>query len=755
MKKFSVLRGSAGNTLGFLLITVVSLHPAPAQDVARNQILQNKTDEQDVRLHTDTVVSEIQSLIDELTTNGISGDDIKVLSATQAALTHLSGPEMERVISSLQKAGEAANPSLRQENVIDAYAGQKEIILQFRQILKDYEQRQAAYELPVRFKDLAKRQTDILMTSASVARDTAGKSVAELTGMQRTTEQIVQVDQEAIANEVNLAKEQLNKAAQGSTENDAANMRQAQKDMESGVLQQALSHANDALKAGQLLKAITEQKTARDELRQIAQDLNPPATAVDALTATAATLAKLIGEQKNLLDQTNAAADVKPRTTGLDEKQGALVDEANSLQQDMQSLSAPVSGLVKDAIDPMQASRAALGQQWGGPETFTRAANSQQEAISKLEEAQKQLEQQLADARKAAADATQDPVAKLQDLRKQIQTAMQQQQKLNNQTAQALNNPNNSAKPDASAIAQAQQQQSQIEQQTSAMQQTAQPLSLAASQTLAKAASQMNQAQQNLTDPSKAADAQAAQQGAQAALAQADQQVGQQIAQAQQQAPNPSSLAAAADSLQQAQSSVSTAIAAATPSPSASSPPNMPAASAALAAAAKHTQAAANTPGLPGSAAAAVKQAQTAIAQGQQQAAKNDAPGTANSASAAQQALAQAQAALAMTQAGLGPDAPEPITPLGHPDSGSPGTVPASPASLGYNWKFGAKTVSGGNTDKGTLHDTTGNGKFVTVASRDRAAIEQTQAEKRPQEYAPMIDQYMKNLADQSSSTPP
>lgn len=66
----------------------------------------------------------------------------------------------------------------------------------------------------------------------------------------------------------------------------------------------------------------------------------------------------------------------------------------------------------------------------------------------------------------------------------------------------------------------------------------------------------------------------------------------------------------------------------------------------------------------------------------------------------------------------------------------------------------GAKTVTGGSTDKGTMHDGPGgSGKFISVTSRERTAIEQTQEEKRPQEYAPLIDQYLKNLADQSSSS--
>jgi hypothetical protein len=763
MKKLPLLHKGAGRILGLACLAAASFHPLPAQNAAQNQIIQNKMDEQEVRLHTAAVVAQIQGLIEELSANGISGDDIKVLAATKAALTNLSGPEMDRVIASLQKAGEAPDAASGQQNAVSAYAGQKGIILQFRQILKDYEQRQAAYDLPVRFKELADRQTETLLTSANVARATAGKSASELTGMQATTEQIAQADQAAIGNDTNLAADQLKKAAQDSTDDDAKTMQQAQKDMDSGVLQQALNQANDALKAGQLLKAIEQQQIARDQLRLIAKDLNPPATAVDALNATAAELAKLIEDQKGLQTQTNAAVGVKPRVTGLDDQQAGLVDRTNTLQQDMQTLSPTSAGLVKEAIDPMQASRTELGSTnpnygqpgrgmrgqwgpWGGGASdtaFTQAAQSQQQAIDKLEEAQKQLQQQLADAQKAADDAAKDPVAKLQDLQKQIQAAMQQQKQVSTETAQATaTNP-----PDPNATAQAQQQQGQVQQQTSALQQTAQPLSLPASQALANAANAMNQAQQSLANPAQAAQAQAQQQAAQAALAQANEQVGQQIAQAQQQAPDPAALAAAANSLQQAQNSVSSAVADATPPASSTTPPSMAQAAAALAAAAKDTQAAAATPGLPQPAAAAVQQAQAAITQGQQNAAKGDAQGTANSAAAAEQALAQAQASVAMAQAGMagsvaasGPPGPTPGPP-GPPDQGPPGTTTAG-------------TMGAGSTDKGTLHDHGGTGKFVSVASRDREAIGQTQQENRPQEYAPMIDQYMKNLADQSSSSP-
>jgi hypothetical protein len=59
--------------------------------------------------------------------------------------------------------------------------------------------------------------------------------------------------------------------------------------------------------------------------------------------------------------------------------------------------------------------------------------------------------------------------------------------------------------------------------------------------------------------------------------------------------------------------------------------------------------------------------------------------------------------------------------------------------------------IMGGNNGKGTMHGVSGSDKFISLAARERAAVGESQEEKRPQEYAPMIDQYMKNLADQAS----
>ena len=48
----------------------------------------------------------------------------------------------------------------------------------------------------------------------------------------------------------------------------------------------------------------------------------------------------------------------------------------------------------------------------------------------------------------------------------------------------------------------------------------------------------------------------------------------------------------------------------------------------------------------------------------------------------------------------------------------------------------------------GPTRSTAGAGQFSGLPKRDRAAIQQSQGEKYPQEYGPLVEQYLKNLSD-------
>lgn len=161
---------------------------------------------------------------------------------------------------------------------------------------------------------------------------------------------------------------------------------------------------------------------------------------------------------------------------------------------------------------------------------------------------------------------------------------------------------------------------------------------------------------------------------------------------------------------------------------------------------------------LPSSAQQAVQQAQSALTQAAAQAgAKQQQPAQANAQQAAQ-ALAQAQAALALAQAGLGSEMAQGQGQQGQGQSPGPGqgqgkdgqqpgkgkgTPPPRGTGKDGNW-------SGAGGANGAHRAASGTGTFIGLPKRDRAAIQQSQAEKYPQEYGPLVEQYLKNLSDQN-----
>ncbi len=164
---------------------------------------------------------------------------------------------------------------------------------------------------------------------------------------------------------------------------------------------------------------------------------------------------------------------------------------------------------------------------------------------------------------------------------------------------------------------------------------------------------------------------------------------------------------------------------------------------------------------LPGAAQQAVQKAQSALTQAAAQAgAKQSQPAQANAQSAAQ-ALAQAQAAIALAQAGLSSEMAQGQGQGQQPGQGQspgqgqgegkdgqqPGQGKGTPPPRGSG-KDGNWTGAGGAN--GARRAASGSGTFIGLPQRDRAAIQQSQAEKYPQEYGPLVEQYLKNLSDQT-----
>gem|GEM_PF-2108279 len=156
--------------------------------------------------------------------------------------------------------------------------------------------------------------------------------------------------------------------------------------------------------------------------------------------------------------------------------------------------------------------------------------------------------------------------------------------------------------------------------------------------------------------------------------------------------------------------------------------------------------------GLPPSAIAAAQNAQQALAVAQAAAAQNAAPQAMASTAAAQVAMAQAQSALQGAQQ-QGQQAGQ--HPGQHPGQqpGQPGQQPGQNAINPQQGGTGNRT----DAEAGAAIDRTlanrglpVGSQFIGLPARDRQAIFQSQAEKYPEEYGAMIEQYFRNLADTS-----
>ena len=110
----------------------------------------------------------------------------------------------------------------------------------------------------------------------------------------------------------------------------------------------------------------------------------------------------------------------------------------------------------------------------------------------------------------------------------------------------------------------------------------------------------------------------------------------------------------------------------------------------------------------------------------------------------AQAELAKAKAAMKLAQQGM-----EPGKPMAKGDQQKPSDQPSQEQMNKGNGE--RKNIYGqgsGSGPKGSPDDASS--KFLALPPRERAAVMQSQKEKYPAEYAPQIEQYLKNLADQN-----
>ncbi len=505
----------------------------------------------ETKLLSDTLTA----MLGEYERNNLAGDDAATVRKLRESLGALSSTEMRQVVDLLQRARAASDPNATVRTVADAFTTQKQILVAIQRILAEHAREQEAAEISKQLHALADRQARNLRNAIELGRMTAGGQAENAGAMQQAQLETQRGEQSAIAEELKMIRGKVARfAANPENAGAADNFNAAAKQLE--AVEPVAEAAAEALKAGQLFKAATDEKASREELRKVARQIAPREQGPEALRKAERELGEVIAEQRQLRDSTagqrkqqdldkwlaeklagegkNDALPSKFRNqpasalrenpeirarfeneeraqeaqlARIEDQQGELASKTDALAQKIAEVPRAAEGL-KGATGKMQEARAAM-QDANAPQ----AAQQQDAALARLDTAHAELKRR-ADEAEALAARSDDKVKDLEQLKNVAEALAREEGAVAKE-----------AKPDAAAQADIARRANQLAQRAAA----AAPLAAQPAQAAANNAQQAEQAMQ----AGKPAEGRAAAEQAAQNLAEAAKQIAQELAKAQ------------------------------------------------------------------------------------------------------------------------------------------------------------------------------------------------------------------------------
>jgi hypothetical protein len=501
--------------------TAGSLHAQPAAPAATpgDSMLQQELKQQQIKATTRRVGEQLETIIADFDRNGIAGEDVKVLRAIRGVLGYLTEKDMEKVIAFLQQSRTTADPGASTRQATEAYAGQKAIVVQLQQLVLEYQRQQALYEISLRLKELATRQSANMWLGVGLAKSTENRpSFNSFDENQKISLRYQQSEQNPLKDEVAAIIKKLEKLSTEITDGPTAEKpRAALQQAKEGGLIPALESAaielrDDNLK---LLSAIGNEKKARDQMREIARMLILTTDVADALKGAIQDIDRAIDLEKKVIADTRTTTkreEAEKRST----EQAAVVDDTDLIRKDIDSLAPIAAEHLKSATDKMQEARSELASGGDTKRRIEKALPRQEEAVVQMQEARHALEEQLAKLEEMEIKPENNLVA-LKEIQEKVRELIKKEEALKEETA---------ATNDKKALQSKAPKQGELKDQSQDLQAQAAAPSPLAAQALGEAASQMQKAQNSLAQQKNNPDAQ---QASVEALQKADQQLSQDI----------------------------------------------------------------------------------------------------------------------------------------------------------------------------------------------------------------------------------
>ena len=399
-------------TLSLLFACQVFLAATPCIFAAQTgeRLRESEVKQEQIQSDAKALVSALDEMAAEYERNNLGGEEVATVKRLRGSLDKLSVAEMKQVVDLLQQARAVKDPGAAAKTVADAFSAQKQIVVSIKRILSDHAREQQAQEIARTLNDLGDRQSRNLQNGIELGRMAGATKPENFEAMMQAQLEAQRGEQTAIADEVKMARERIEKFAA-----DPENVSVAEK-FKAGAQQlqrvePVANSATDALKAGQVFKAVTDEKTSRDELRNVARQIAPRERGVEALRKAEREVAQMIRDQDLLVANTGKQKATQDFDKWLAEKI-AEKDPNKTLEGKFRKLTP----------EQMRASKPLR-------EKFENENREKGAQLAKLEDQQGELAvktnalgQDLADT-KLASDALRDANAKMQEARSAMQDA--------------------------------------------------------------------------------------------------------------------------------------------------------------------------------------------------------------------------------------------------------------------------------------------------------------------------------------------
>ncbi|MCH2025617.1 MAG: hypothetical protein MK172_07730, partial [Verrucomicrobiales bacterium] len=272
-----------------------------------NLLLNQERKQQRIKDTTQRTAEQLDSLIDEFNRNGLQGSDVQVIKAIRQVLGQLSKEQMKEIVNLLNGAREDTkkdpNSTGASVKILNAYAGQKGVIVQLRRILLEYQSQVALFDLARLVRELGNRQTTNLHEAISLA-SSASFNPGSPTRSEQISLQLQSAEQEALGGEVatvvNKLKD-LSKLTAGSPDQRPTKALQYATETK---LNNALQKAVDEIKGKRVMSAVSFEKKSRDSLWKLAKILEPEKGELEQMVEALERLEDIIDKESEIEEQT-------------------------------------------------------------------------------------------------------------------------------------------------------------------------------------------------------------------------------------------------------------------------------------------------------------------------------------------------------------------------------------------------------------------------------------------------------------------